>query len=162
MHIGKAILKDIEDLFVSNTFKQFLDGDMEDIMMNHISHINFNAQNPDGSQRVPLGALHSKHKEQAGRLPIPDLYYTGAAEHFLYAEANQQESSLGFDYGNAEVGGYMTDHEMGGGGMPVRRQFPVNDPQSGQADDYSLRMIHDEVLEALGKVLNSSRVVTVG
>lgn len=162
MNIGKAILKDIEERFKSADFKQFLDVELEQIMVNHISHLNANTQNPDGTQRTPLSELHSKHKEKAGRAPIPDLYYLGSADHFFYAQSDVNNASLGFDYGNSEVGGYMFDHETGGGGMPMRRQFPVNDANSNQSDEYSLRMLYDEVLQGLSKVLNSARVVRVG
>lgn len=154
MTIGEAIVKDIQGMMDSSEFNVVLDN-VGSIYSDSIEEMNRQGREPDGGSRVPLNPTYQSIKTSLGRQDISDFYFSGKAYEAFDYEENTSSKSVGFFYGDADIMQYMTYHEEGNGGMPERRQFPV------ESDSYSAeqQLNFDDVANELSVYLNKPRTI---
>lgn len=152
---GQAIKKDIDSMTSGDNFSKFLD------KVNEIYRADFKVSNdtqrdPNDNPRIPLlDAKYKKKKQNLGRQPVPDFYFTGRAENSFYHEKDNE--GISYDYSDPLASMYMERHETVGVQEVVRRQFPVEEDSSSNRQQKNI----DAVAEALRKILMQPRTIVV-
>jgi len=150
MTIGEAIVKDIQGMLDSSEFGSVLDN-IGTIYSDSIEEMNRQGREPDGASRFPLNSTYADIKKSMGRQDIADFYFSGNAYESFYYEENVGNKSIGFGYDNANVSEYMLDHEQGTGGVPERRQFPIESDSNSAEQQMNYDDVSDEILAYLNK-----------
>jgi len=153
---GKAISNDIKNVTSGILFEKFLDK-VDEVYRADFRTSNDTQTNPDDIPRVPLiDAKYKKKKQNLGRQPVPDFYFTGRAENSFYGEKNSE--GLSYGYSDSKAALYMETHETVGVQEVVRRQFPVEGDSSADRQQTNIQ----KVTEALTEILMSDRTIVVG
>jgi hypothetical protein len=156
MTIGEAIVKDIKEMFNSSELGNVLDN-IGTIYSDSIEEMNRQAREPDGASRTPLNQTYADIKQELGRQDVADFYFSGDAYESFYYEESVGDRSVGFGYDDATITEYMLNHEQGTGGVPERRQFPIE----SDLNSAEQQMNYDDVEQELSAYLNTPRVIRV-
>lgn len=126
---------------------------MGEIYEESIWNMNEQGLEPDGTPKDRLSEFYALEKQSRGLKQEPDMFYSGQAERSFSKQVNGNKAE--FFYSDSESEKYMQDHELGIGGMPRRRMYPVERDSSSQEQQQN----KEDVTEALLKHLMMDRVI---
>ena len=153
---GKAISNDIKNVTSGSLFEKFLDK-VDEVYRADFKTSNDTLMNPNDLPRQELvDTKYKRQKQNAGRPPVPDFYFTGNAENSFYSEKDSE--GVSYDYSDSLVSSYMNMHETVGMYGIVRRQFPVEEDSGSNRQQANIQ----KVTEALTEILMSKRTIVVG
>lgn len=105
---------------------------------------------PDGSKRQKLNSKYRRRKVNKGVNPIRDHYYSGDAFRNFYHE--QSQNTIGFDYQDSKVHGYMKGHEDKAESGQNTRMYPIEKDTGSSEQKEVIRFVEKRILEMLNEL----------